>query len=83
MSASSSSLIYYVFIGHQGLDRPWGGIPSNETEPVSLWTRLLGGQGRRFAQSEAECGKGGTEPQVTELFVQLCGQPGPPRGAKI
>ena len=27
--------------------------------------------------------KAGTELQVTELFVQRCGQPGPPRGAKI
>lgn len=91
LPVSESGCVCFLFIPHllrvywsPGAGQALGcQYQATQTEPVSLWTRLLGGQGRRFAQSEAECGKGGTEPQVTELFVQLCGQPGPPRGAKI
>ena len=90
VSESGCVTVCFLFISHllrvcwsPGAGQALGCNTKQRNRAWSLWTRLLGGQGRRFAQSEAECGKGGTEPQVTELFVQLCGQPGPPRGAKI
>ena len=83
VSESGCVTVCFLFISHllrvcwsPGAGQALGCNTKQRNRAWSLWTRLLGGQGRRFAQSEAECGKGGTEPQVTELFVQLCGQPG-------